>query len=279
MAIDFVLNGHRYTNDPALALSESIPAQYQFIGYNAVLALESYAEDTTAVGGSSTDAAAASAALAQMFAAAAVAAPGTSATSTTSLTTGFGSRSLTVQPGKYLTLGTWVTISSAAAPAAVQMSGPITTYDPATGALSVMILALSGVGLTAADWIVGLSAPGGATLGFNQYTGAQYYAAGIFEGYSDIGAGSVVDLSTASRFKKTVTGNWTLSMAGIPAGAAACFVIKIVNGGAFTMTLPVGAVFAAGVAPILTVSGSDRLGFIKDPGGVWEVYVLGRDVK
>jgi hypothetical protein len=279
MAIDFVLNGHRYTNDPAIAASESIPTQYQFIGYNAILALESYAEDITAVGGGSTDAAAASAALAQMFAAAAVAAPGTSATSTTSVTTAYGPCAIVVQPGKVLTVGTWVTMASSAAPDVVQQSGPITSYNPATGALGINVKALSGVGLTAPDWIVGLSAPGGATLGFNQYTGAQFYTAGIFEGYSDIGAGSVVDLSTASRFKKTVTANWTLSMAGIPAGAAACFVLKIVNGGAFTMTLPVGTVFASGVAPILTVSGADRLGFIKDPGGVWEVYVLGRDVK
>jgi hypothetical protein len=279
MAIDFVLNGHRYTNDPAIAAAESIPAQYQFIGYNAVLALESYAEDTTAVGGGSTDAAAASAALAQMFAAAAVAAPGTSATSTTSATTAYGTCAIMVQPGKVLTIGTWVTMASSAAPDAVQQSGPITSYNSATGALGINIKALSGVGLTAADWIVGLSAPGGATLGFNQYTGSQFYTAGIFEGYADMGASNVADLSTASRFKKTVTGNWTLSMAGIPTGAAACFVIKIVNGGSFTMTLPVGSVFAAGVAPILTVSGSDRLGFIKDPGGVWEVYVLGRDVK
>jgi len=90
-------------------------------------------------------------------AASAVNAPGTSATSTTSLAIGTGSRSLTVQTGKSLVIGQWVTITSTATPAN-WMHGQITAYTSGTGALVVNVALTSGSG-TLAAWTVALSAP------------------------------------------------------------------------------------------------------------------------
>lgn len=277
--IDFTINGHRYTNDALIAQSAGIPPEFQFIGYNATQALESYAQDIVAVGGGSSEAAVAAAALAQQFAASAVAAPGTSATSSTSLTTAYGPQSLFVEPGKVLNLGSWVTLASAAQPDEVQMAGPLTTYNSATGALGVNIKSVSGIGLTAADWIIALSAPGGAGLGFNQYTGSQFYAGGVFEGYVDLGAGGAVDLSKGTFFKKNVTANWALSIVGVPDGAAASFTLKVINGGQATTTLPAGSQFSNGLAPTFSFVGVERLHFVREPGGAWEIYVIGTAVK
>jgi hypothetical protein len=279
VSINFTLNGHQYTNDPAVVISDGVPPEYQFIGYNATLALASYAEDVTAVGGDSANDAAVSAAAAQASAASAINAPATAGTSTTSLTTAYVSHTLTVQAGKNFNKGQWVTLASAAAPSTIQMSGPILSYDGATGAIVADIKAVQTLGATAADWIVSLSAPGGAGLGYNQYTGSQFYAAGIFEGAADLAAGSTADLSTATTFIKTATAAWALAVTGIPAGAQGSFVLELTNGGAFSFTPPAGTKFAGGVAPTLTVAGVDILGFYKLDGGAWRMLVLGKDVK
>ena len=87
----------------------------------------------------------------------AVNAPGTSATSTTSLVIGTGSKSLTVQTGKAFVVGQWVTITSTATPAN-WMHGQISAYTTGTGALTVTVSMVGGSG-TIAAWTVALSAP------------------------------------------------------------------------------------------------------------------------
>lgn len=94
-------------------------------------------------------------------AATAVNAPGTSATSTTSLAVGTGSKSLTIQTGKALVVGEWVTITSTASPAN-WMHGQITAYTSGTGALVVNVGMTGGSG-TIASWTVGLAAPSQGT--------------------------------------------------------------------------------------------------------------------
>lgn len=209
-------------------------------------------------------------------AASAVNSPGTSASSTTSLTTAYSPQTFAMQAGKNFQLGQWVTLASAANPGPNQMAGPLTAYDPATGISTADIQYVRALGVTAADWIVALSPPGGATLKFNKYTGPQFYASGIFEGRVDLGAGSNIDLSTGSNFTKTSTTPLVLTVSGIPAGAEACFTLKLTNGGAFSFTPPAGTTYPNGVVPTLTTSGTDRLAFIKDDGGNWEMYVLGQ---
>lgn len=102
-------------------------------------------------------AAAASAATASAAALTAVNAPGTQGTSTTSLTIGTGSRSLTTQTGKAWVLGQWVIIANSAA-AANWMLGYITAYNSGTGAMTVEVASTGGSG-TAATWNIALSAP------------------------------------------------------------------------------------------------------------------------
>jgi len=79
-----------------------------------------------------------------------------SATSTTSLVIGTGSKSLTVETGKGFTIGQPVLIASTAAPSNY-MSGQVTAYNSGTGAMTVNVTAIGGSG-TIASWAVSVSA-------------------------------------------------------------------------------------------------------------------------
>jgi hypothetical protein len=217
---------------------------------------------------------AAAVAAAAASAASAVSAPGTSATSTTSMLVGYGTKNFALQAGKIIPPGVPVMVASTAAPSTVSMHGFIISYDPATGATVADIVAIRGLGTTAASWSVGLCGPGGAGLGFNQYTGSQFYAAGIFEGAVDMAASNTVDLGTGTLFQKIATANWALTVTGIPAGAAACFIMELTNGGQWTFTPPAGTTYAKGVTPVLSYTGTDAIALYKFPGGSWRLLVL-----
>ncbi|MBZ0106149.1 MAG: hypothetical protein K8H84_11015 [Sulfuricella denitrificans] len=88
----------------------------------------------------------------------AINAPGTSSTSTTSLSVATGSKSLTIQTGKSLVVGMSVKIAATAS-ATNWMFGDVTAYDSGTGALTVNVTVIQGAGAFAA-WTVSLSAPG-----------------------------------------------------------------------------------------------------------------------
>jgi hypothetical protein len=217
---------------------------------------------------------AAAVAAAAASAASAVSSPGTSATSTTSITVGYGVKSFTLQAGKSIPPGVPLMIAKIGAASTVWMHAIVESYNSATGATVGTVIALSGLGTVAANWSVGLCGPGGAGLGFNQYTGSQFYAAGIFEGAVDIAAGNTADLSTGTLFQKIATANWTLAVTGIPAGAAACFILELTNGGAWTFTPPAGTTYARGVTPVLSASGTDVLALYKFPSGNWRLLLL-----
>ena len=104
--------------------------------------------------------------LAAASAASAIAAPGTSATSTTSLAVGTGSKSLTVETGKDLVVGMAVMIVSTVSPSN-WMHGIITSYTTGTGALVVTVDTISGSG-TITAWTVSISAPLAPSLGVGQ---------------------------------------------------------------------------------------------------------------
>jgi hypothetical protein len=89
-------------------------------------------------------------------------APGTSATSTTSLTVGTGAKSLTIQTGKSIVVGMEVVIAYTTTPT-TRMVGTVTAYNSGTGALDVTVSSTSGSG-TQAAWTVSLTAAGGVTL-------------------------------------------------------------------------------------------------------------------
>lgn len=97
--------------------------------------------------------------LAQAAAATVTGAP-FSATSVTSLTVGTGNKTFTLQQtGKLFSKGQTVVIAETSAPA-IQMTGVITDFDPATGIMTVNSAVTAGAG-THADWTISLSSSGG----------------------------------------------------------------------------------------------------------------------
>lgn len=90
------------------------------------------------------------------------------ANSTTSLTIGLGSKSLTVEAAKGYVAGQAVLIASAATPSSY-MAGTVTSYDSTTGALVVNVTDSNG-SVTAADWVLSLTATGYRAPTVNQRT-------------------------------------------------------------------------------------------------------------
>ena len=88
----------------------------------------------------------------------AVNAPGSSATSTTSLSIGTGAKSLTIQTGKGFVVGQSVKIAYTTAPTN-WMLGDITAYNSGTGALDVNVTTISGTGGPFTAWTVAISGP------------------------------------------------------------------------------------------------------------------------
>jgi hypothetical protein len=81
-----------------------------------------------------------------------VSASGANATSTTALTIGLGSRSLTIQTGKNFAVGHTLKIASTASPANY-MVGDVVSYNAGTGALVVDVTFVGGTG-SASAWTV-----------------------------------------------------------------------------------------------------------------------------
>lgn len=98
---------------------------------------------------------------AAVSAASALTAPGTSATSTTSLVVGTGSKALTITTGKAFAVGQQVVIARTSAPTTTRMFGGVAAHDSSTGAMTVTVTSNDGTG-TFTDWTVSLSPPGAA---------------------------------------------------------------------------------------------------------------------
>lgn len=85
-------------------------------------------------------------------------------------------------------------------------------------------------------------------------------------------AANNIDLSLGGSFSKTIVGNTTLTVSNVPAnGFVAGFFLVLTNGGVGTITWWSGVKWAKGNAPLLSVSGRDRLMFITEDGGAtWD---------
>jgi len=93
-------------------------------------------------------------------AASAVLAPGSQATSTSSVSVGAGSKSLTLaQTGKNFVVGQFVSIARTSDPSGVWMNGAITAFNAGTGAMTVDVANSYGATGPYADWTISQSAP------------------------------------------------------------------------------------------------------------------------
>jgi hypothetical protein len=90
----------------------------------------------------------------------AINAPGTSSTSTTSLSVTIGTKSLVIQTGKAHVEGQPVLIARTSDPSGTWMTGNITAYNSGTGDLTVEVVMKEGTG-TFTDWTISLTAPVG----------------------------------------------------------------------------------------------------------------------
>ena len=87
------------------------------------------------------------------------------------------------------------------------------------------------------------------------------------------------DYSAGDMQQLTATGNITLAATGFIASNVCSMIIDAVNFGAHTITHPAAWLFAAGTAPVYTVSGTDRLILIKDKDDIYTLIVSGQDIK
>lgn len=92
-----------------------------------------------------------------------------------------------------------------------------------------------------------------------------------------IGA-SNIDMAVGNCFTRSITANTTFTVSNVPAaGTVGSFILDLTNGGAFTITWWANMKWAGGLAPTLTASGRDVLGFFThDAGATWNGLVLGK---
>ena len=94
-------------------------------------------------------------------------------------------------------------------------------------------------------------------------------------------AANNIDLATGNLFTKTVTTATTLTISNaLAAGNVNSFVLELTNGGSAVITWFSGVKWAGGIAPTLTASGKDILGFYSHDGGTtWNILGVNKDVK
>lgn len=216
-----------------------------------------------------------------------VASAGFSATSTTSLAVGTGSKSLTIQTGRSFVVGSKVVIAETAAPQTNYMAGSVTAYNSGTGALVVTVDTIAGSG-TIAAWTVSLTGPTGPLP--TKATAAEirdgdedthYITAKGLMDASDFVASSITgsvtpDFSTGLNFAWTLTGNVTLAVPTNMENGQSGVINFIQDGtGGRTLSLNASIKKPGGTAPTLsTAAGAiDRCGYIVR-GGVLELTAL-----
>lgn len=225
-------------------------------------------------------------------AASALNAPGTSATSTSSIAIGTGSKTFSIQPGKAFAVGQFVVAAKTGAPANY-IGGQITTHDSAAGLLTINGTKVGGSG-THADWMISLGPDSNsASIGANTFTGDQNLSgnrvvnAKLKNTNDELVAlgnwiGSMTwDVSRGDAFTATVTGNCTVTLTGFPAsGIHRAVMLYLTNGGAYTITFSVSAMkYPGGTAPALTVSGRDDCWLTTRDGGATCDFLVAKDIK
>lgn len=94
------------------------------------------------------------------------------------------------------------------------------------------------------------------------------------------GSGTVtMNFNDGDFFKITATGNIAIAISNIPSGYFVNMYLACHNFGAWSITWPSGTQWAGGVAPALTTSGKDLIGFSIDKNGVIMGALMGRDIR
>ena len=210
------------------------------------------------------------------------------ATSSSPVTIGTGTKNFTIETGKAFAKGQTIKIVDNAAPTTNIMIGSIISYDSGTGALSVDVTSTQGSG-TISDWVISIqtginnvvedSTPQlGGDLDCNGKTIDKSSVRQIAD--ASLGTGThTFDYANGDMQQLTATGNITIAFSNFPTGNVAGFVVDAVNWGAHTITHPAGIQFAGGTAPNYTASGTDRLVVINDKDDVLTLHVVGQDIK
>ena len=137
----------------------------------------------------------------------------TTGTSTTSLTIGTGSKTLTTQPGKAWAVGAYIYVVSAASVTNI-MIGQVTAYNSSTGSLTVNVVTSSGAG-TLASWVIGLSAPQGSSASYTGYVSAAGFQLDAFSSlYVSGGVAYWVYDSGDSLYYDRTTNTWGITIGG-----------------------------------------------------------------
>lgn len=144
--------------DAFLAALPGFQTEMDTIGEAAYANSVESTEAATSATASKNDAAA-SASQAAQSAASAINSPGTNASSTSSISIGTGSRSLTIETGKAYAVGQHVIIANTSTPSNYMLA-QIQSYNSGTGSLTVTSLSTSGSG-TYSNWTISLTAPAG----------------------------------------------------------------------------------------------------------------------
>lgn len=134
----------------------------------------------------------------------------------------------------------------------------------------------------------GVTIPPGKTMllycdGTNCFAGNNFAPSFLATAYYEtrtVLSGTAIDLSLGNYFTKTISGATTLTVSNVPTtGTASSFILDLTNAGA-SVTWWSGVKWANGVAPTLTASGRDSLGFYTYDGGTtWSGFLIGRDMK
>ena len=115
------------------------------------------------------------------------------------------------------------------------------------------------------------------------YTGSQGIqgSVGVLETRYNLGVSNNLDLNLGNLFTKTITAATTFTVSNLKAdGNTNSFILELTNGGVGIVTWFTGIKWAGGVAPTLTTSGVDILGFYSHNGGVtWRGMIMAKDSK
>jgi hypothetical protein len=136
-----------------------------------------------------------------------------------------------------------------------------------------------------------ISITGGASYATSVVGGNVSGATGTFSGILTASAAlretrvtipaSNIDLALGNYFTRTISGTTILTVSNVPAGGTiSSFILDLTNGGAHSITWWSNVRWVGGIAPALTPSGRDVLGFFThDSGANWNGFLVGKDVK